>query len=622
MPKIPLYNQGQGATTRMATGALSPRANVGAFTAPAQAQADLAKQAGKIAFDFGMREKERETRRIYSEEFLKLASEGTQFNINNKDTNTEDYKSNYKTFQESYENRINTLNITKSQKASILQKLAPTFASQNIEGQQKAYARGTAIASANDRNRIQTIIEKKAVLPELHPDQIALSNELNDIFKRQPIDGLDLGSFTPQFVENAIAKRTVVQKLNAASSLKQLNEAQAFAEGQTDLTPEQLRSFRNDFESQKARVRSENVATLTTSLSLEDVGTELRTPEEIEARYNDLISGKVFKNNPALQTIFDDLDSQGKKEFFAKAEKDKNSMQSELTFQQSQAKRVVDEANASLFTDTKTDIIKGGPNAPSIADINKLAFQGEGGEKLREQLIALATKRARGEIVTDSSPIIYRGISQGIMNGSITSVTQKFTLPSEAGLEGFANRASNSEGKSILDRQGITISDQNAEDFEQDLSAKNRSSVSSEDKARTEALRRFDAFLQGNKELVQGNPAFQKFDPTGETRFYDFSQQMRIRFIKGLDENISPDQLLNPRSPEYILKDDDFYAISPQQQLDNIKKAFQKTEEPTLADVSPPPRPQGMSPSEYLNSEEYQLWVTSGKKAIFDEMTQ
>jgi hypothetical protein len=29
-----------------------------------------------------------------------------------------------------------------------------------------------------------------------------------------------------------------------------------------------------------------------------------------------------------------------------------------------------------------------------------------------------------------------------------------------------------------------------------------------------------------------------------------------------------------------------------------------------------------MSPSEYLNSEEYQLWVTSGKQAIFDEMTQ
>jgi hypothetical protein len=208
------------------------------------------------------------------------------------------------------------------------------------------------------------------------------------------------------------------------------------------------------------------------------------------------------------------------------------------------------------------------------------------------------------------------------MNGSITSVTQKFTLPSEAGLEGFANRASNSEGKSILDRQGITISDQNAEDFEQDLSAKNKSSVSSEDKARTEALRRFDAFLQGNKQLVQGNPAFIKYDPTGETRFYDFTQQMRIRFIQGLDKGATPDQLLNPRSPEYILKDDDFYAITPQQQLDNIKKAFEKKDEPTLADVSPPPRPQGMSPSEYLNSEEYQLWVTSGKQAIFDEMTQ
>ena len=46
----------------MATGALSPRANVGAFTAPGQAQARLASQAGQIAFDFGMAQKNAETR--------------------------------------------------------------------------------------------------------------------------------------------------------------------------------------------------------------------------------------------------------------------------------------------------------------------------------------------------------------------------------------------------------------------------------------------------------------------------------------------------------------------------------------------------------------------------------
>ena len=622
MPKIPLYNQGLGSTQQLATGQLSPRASAQAFTAPGRARAAFFEDAGKVAFEFGMREKQRQTDSIFSEEFVKISEEATKFNLENRDTTTTEYKANWDRFQKQAENRISNYNITRSQKTEILKKLAPTFASQNIQGQQLAYARGTAITSANDRNRLGTIIEQKSTLPELHPDQIALDKEILDIFQRQPRDGTDLGSYTPQSVENEIAKRIVTNKLDDANTFAQIKSVEEYTAGQDDLTPENKKTFKSDFDVRRTKVRQQNVATLTNSLDISDVGTGVRTPEEIDKRYKDLVSGKVFKDNPSLKAIYDDLDAQGKRDFLAKAERDRNAMQSELTFQQSQSKRIIDEANDELFTDNKAAIIKGGPNAPSIAAINQLPFEGEDGEKLREQLIGLATKRARGEIISDSSPIIYRGISQGIMNGSITSVTQKFTLPSEAGLEGFANRASNSEGKSILDRQGITISDQNAEDFEQDLSAKNRSSVSSEDKARTEALRRFDEFLKGNKELVQGNPAFQKFDPTGETRFYDFSQQMRRRFIKGLEEGISVDDLLDPREKEYILKDDDFYAITPQQQLDNIKNAFQKKEEPTLAEVSPPPRPQGMSPSDYLNSEEYQLWVTSGKKAIFDEMTQ
>ncbi len=44
MPRIPLYNQGLGPTTRLATGQLSRAADVGAFTAPGRALAQFEKQ--------------------------------------------------------------------------------------------------------------------------------------------------------------------------------------------------------------------------------------------------------------------------------------------------------------------------------------------------------------------------------------------------------------------------------------------------------------------------------------------------------------------------------------------------------------------------------------------------
>ena len=53
MPRIPLYNQGQGPAVQLATGPLSRRADVGAFTAPGQALASFGEKASQIAFQFG-----------------------------------------------------------------------------------------------------------------------------------------------------------------------------------------------------------------------------------------------------------------------------------------------------------------------------------------------------------------------------------------------------------------------------------------------------------------------------------------------------------------------------------------------------------------------------------------
>ena len=197
MPKIPLYNQGQGSSVQTAASPLSPRANVGAFTAPGQAQAAFAQKAGEIAFQFGMQEKKRETDRIYGEEFLRLQDEGTTFNM-------EDYQKNWTGFQTGIENRVNSMNLTRSQKASIIQRLAPDFAKQNIAGKNNAYLRGKTIASNTFQSVTNNDIETMANLPFMHPDRVAIRKRISDSTAEALQNDLDIGKYTSSFVDNQV----------------------------------------------------------------------------------------------------------------------------------------------------------------------------------------------------------------------------------------------------------------------------------------------------------------------------------------------------------------------------------------------------------------------------------
>lgn len=79
MPRIPLYNQGQGPAVQLATGPLSRRADVGAFTAPGQALASFGEKASQIAFQFGEAEKKAETERVYTEQLSQVSESFDEF---------------------------------------------------------------------------------------------------------------------------------------------------------------------------------------------------------------------------------------------------------------------------------------------------------------------------------------------------------------------------------------------------------------------------------------------------------------------------------------------------------------------------------------------------------------
>jgi len=124
MPKIPLYNQGQGPTTRLATGQLSPRANVGAFTAPGQALAGFGQAASNVAFQFGMAEKRAETERVYSEELSKASDDFDEFKRNQPARTVEGFNI---TAGEFKNNRMAAIDartdLTNNQKSTIKQNL-------------------------------------------------------------------------------------------------------------------------------------------------------------------------------------------------------------------------------------------------------------------------------------------------------------------------------------------------------------------------------------------------------------------------------------------------------------------------------------------------------------------
>jgi len=120
MPKIPLYNQGMGSAVQLAAGTLSPRADVGAFTAPGRALSGLAEQAGNIAFRFGEAEKKAEADRVYNEKLIEYANRADEFIANPGVRTIEGFNFRAREFQQGLDQDIDGLGgLTPSQRQNI-----------------------------------------------------------------------------------------------------------------------------------------------------------------------------------------------------------------------------------------------------------------------------------------------------------------------------------------------------------------------------------------------------------------------------------------------------------------------------------------------------------------------
>jgi len=357
------------------------------------------------------------------------------------------------------------------------------------------------------------------------------------------------------------------------------------------------------------------VARFASYLPLSNIGeADFDTIETVESLLENARKGN-FEGNKQLESEWKTLTEEQKLKIEDSWQNRLQSARNQVSFTQRKNDRIESDTNEKIYTENKEKILNG---QLSITDLNQLDFIGGAGETLREQLKDLVGRRSRGEILTDSSPGIFRETRDKVFTGQIASLTQKFTVPSDSDETKAAN---NGAGLSLLERSGQSLSDDDVGDFENYISTRQRATESAFSSQRLKELDRFQAFLNSYKDKIIGNPAFAKLNLQSDARFYDFTQQMRKRFLKGLGDGISATDLLDPRSPSFLIQADEKFTPSDQELMQEIRQGLTQNQEmPALDEVRPPQKLPNQSMQDYLNSEEYQKWKTGPNEPIFKNL--
>ena len=306
--------------------------------------------------------------------------------------------------------------------------------------------------------------------------------------------------------------------------------------------------------------------------------------EDAELLYKQSISGD-FGGDEIKQSIYQNLDDEGKADFITAINQQRSHVRAEIGFQQTQEKQKEINANDELYTDTYEKIVSGDL---TVSDIDALQFEGKLGTEYKVALKNLIAKREEGTLVSDAGLELYDQVFKMIMNGDITSVTDK-VIPTNYGPKSIMDITGGEDGIGFSQSKELysLIINKNNEDVIFQKSA-------------------FQDFLNSYKDQILGNPLYQKFNTQSESRFFDFSLIMKQAYEQGLQEGKSPYNLLNSSSDDFILKNIAEFIPSDEQLTDELLQSMGVTvpEDQNL----PPQRKPNQSVEDWLNSDEYKTW--------------
>ena len=270
--KIPMYNKGMGQAVATPAGKVSPRADIGAFAAPGQAAAQFANQAGQVAFQFGMAEKQAETDRIVEKVTTDTNQEFNNFTNASEATTVGQYQQDAAAFAE--KQRAKQLaglesKLTRNQLRDVTSAFNKTVAAKTATGSQVAYGKSKVIR-ADQANT--TVADTMSELRSLDPQSSLYQNiqtNLDAAFDRWAAQGLSIG-----FTKDSYRK-----ELSASRFAGEQETAKTFAD--VDRMRNQLNADRNDMTAAEATRRASSIATL---------------EKAIESEFSDNIVNELLQN--------------------------------------------------------------------------------------------------------------------------------------------------------------------------------------------------------------------------------------------------------------------------------------------------------------------------------------
>ena len=175
MPKIPVYEQ----QVQLAAGPLGPRAGAG-LEAPGQALASFGKQAGDVAFKFGMMEKEKQVKDKDAENSENIARDLTAIENDPIYTTASDAKTAVELYKTKTLADIDALDMTKNQKRELRLSATKSIAMFGLQAEQKAFNRGL---QESGKNANALIASKLDMINNLSPGDARVEMLQADIDK-------------------------------------------------------------------------------------------------------------------------------------------------------------------------------------------------------------------------------------------------------------------------------------------------------------------------------------------------------------------------------------------------------------------------------------------------------
>lgn len=278
MPKIPTYDQ-LGQKVKAPT-QFNVRADTQAFVGAQLATADLFKKAGNIAYEFGMKEKEENTKAAFNELKTQYNNEVNDIIRNSKATSTLEAENELKKYNKSFEANYSAKNLTPNQLKSIKTQMILHQGNKMQVAKNLAFDRGRDYNSGLHNSTINNLFMEIPKLNDGNPLREAMIQEAREVFKLAAENGetarLDIKTFAD--FERSIKLNDYSVLSRNANTLEQINKLEANLSTET-LTHSDRISTENLINQNKTRVLSEYAEAISMKIFDESKDTFLNDKE-------------------------------------------------------------------------------------------------------------------------------------------------------------------------------------------------------------------------------------------------------------------------------------------------------------------------------------------------------